>query len=101
MKTIQKVLLGLTVVGSLTVATADGVALFKKCSACHGATAEKKALGKSAVIKGWDATKTVAALKGYKAGTYGGPMKGLMKAQVATLDDKQIESIAKFIEAQK
>ena len=101
MKTIQKVLLGLTVIGSLTVATADGAALFKKCSACHGATAEKKALGKSAVIKGWDATKTVAALKGYKVGTYGGPMKGLMKAQVATLDDAQIESIAKFIEAQK
>ena len=101
MKTIQKVLLGLTVIGSLTVAMADGAALYKKCSACHGASGEKKALGKSAVIKGWEATKTVAALKGYKAGTYGGPMKGLMKGQVAALDDAQIESIAKFIEAQK
>ena len=101
MKTIQKVLLGLTVIGSLTVAAADGAALYKKCSACHGASGEKKALGKSAVIKGWEAQKTVAALKGYKAGTYGGPMKGLMKGQVAALDDAQIEDIAKFIEAQK
>ena len=101
MKTIQKVLLGLTVIGSLTVAMADGAALYKKCSACHGASGEKKALGKSAVIKGWEAKKTVAALKGYKAGTYGGPMKGLMKGQVASLDDAQIESIAKFLEAQK
>jgi len=101
MKTIQKVLLGLTVIGSLTVAMADGASLYKKCSACHGASGEKKALGKSAIIKGWEAKKIVAALKGYKAGTYGGPMKGLMKGQVAALDDAQIESIAKFIEAQK
>jgi len=101
MKTINKVLLGLTVVGLLTAAMADGAALYKKCSACHGASGEKKALGKSAVIKGWEAQKTVAALKGYKAGTYGGPMKGLMKGQVAALDDAQMESIAKFIEAQK
>jgi cytochrome c553 len=100
MKTIQKVLLGLAVVGSLTVA-ADGAALYKKCTACHGASGEKKALGKSAVIKGWETQKTVAALKGYKDGTYGGAMKGLMKGQVASLDDAQIESIAKFIEAQK
>jgi len=101
MKTIQKVLLGLTVVGSLTVAAADGEALYKKCAGCHGASGEKKALGKSAVIKGWEATKTVAALKGYKDGSYGGAMKGLMKGQVASFDDAQIESIAKFLEAQK
>ncbi len=101
MKTIQKVLLGLAVLGSLTAVSADGAALYKKCSACHGASGEKKALGKSAIIKGWEATKTVTALKGYKDGTYGGTMKGLMKGQVVSLDDAQIESIAKFIEAQK
>lgn len=102
MKTIQKVLLGLAVLGSLTaVAAADGANIYKKCAACHGATGEKKALGKSAVIKGWGAEKTVAALKGYKAGTYGGAMKALMKGQVAPLDDKQIEAVAKYIETQK
>jgi len=101
MKAINKVLLGLAVVGSLTAAMAGGADEYKKCSACHGATGEKKALGKSAVIKGWEATKTVAALKGYKDGTYGGPMKGLMKGQVASLNDAQIEAIAKYLEAQK
>ena len=101
MKTIQKVLLALTVVGSLTVAAADGASLYKKCAGCHGASGEKKALGKSLVIKGWEATKTVEALKGYKTGTYGGPMKGLMKGQVTSLDDAKIKAIAKFIEAQK
>ena len=101
MKAIQKVLLGLTVIGSLTIAAADGAELYKKCAGCHGQSGEKKALGKSAAIKGWEATKTVAALKGYKDGTYGGAMKGLMKGQVKALDDAQIESLAKFLEAQK
>ncbi len=101
MKTIKKVLLGLVVLGSLTAVMADGAALYKKCAGCHGASGEKKALGKSAPIKGWEAKKTVEALNGYKAGTYGGVMKGLMKAQVSSLDKAKIESIAKFIEAQK
>jgi len=101
MKTIQKVLLGLTLIGSLTIAAADGASLYKKCVSCHGASGEKKALNKSLVIKGWEAKKTIASLKGYKAGTYGGAMKGLMKGQVASLNDAQIESIAKFLEAQK
>ena len=101
MKALKTVLLGLAVVGSLTVAAADGAALYKKCAGCHGVNAEKKALGKSAVIKGWESAKTVEALKGYKAGTYGGAMKGLMKAQVTSFDDAKIESIAKYIETKK
>ncbi|MFT7004520.1 MAG: cytochrome c [Sulfurimonas sp.] len=101
MKTINKVLLGLAVVGSLTIAAADGASIYKKCAACHGAHAEKKALGKSAVIQGWEVQRTVAALKGYKAGTYGGTMKGLMKGQVASLTDAEIEDVSKFIETQK
>jgi cytochrome c553 len=33
-------------------------------------------------------------MAGYKDGTYGGPMKGLMKGQVATLSDADIQEIA-------
>lgn len=102
MKTLNKILLALAVVGSLTVVTAaDGANIYKKCAACHGMTAEKKALGKSEIIQGWEATKTVAALQGYKTGTYGGAMKGLMKGQVMKLNDTEIEAVAKFIQAQK
>jgi cytochrome c553 len=79
------------------VAAADGATLFKKCAACHGANAEKSALGKSQVIAGWDATKVADALKGYKAGTYGGAMAGLMKGQVATLSDADIQALAEYI----
>lgn len=78
-------------------APSDGNALYKKCAGCHGADAEKPALGKSAIIAGWDSTKTVEALKGYKDGTYGGTMKGLMKGQVAGLTDADIQALAEFI----
>jgi len=98
MKTLNKVLLGLAIVGSLATASANGEALYKKCGACHGANGEKKALGKSVAITGWEASKTVEALKGYKDGTYGGAMKGLMKGQVKSLDDAQIEALAKYIQ---
>lgn len=82
---------------SATVAQADGAAIYAKCVQCHGEQAEKAAMGKSEVIKGWPADKTVAALKGYKDGSYGGAMKGLMTAQVATLDDAAMQAVADYI----
>jgi len=78
-----------------TVQTGD--VIFKSCSACHGNNAEKKALGKSQVIKGWKSTKITEALNGYKAGTYGGAMKGLMKGQVLKLSDADIKKVAGYI----
>lgn len=79
------------------VAFPDGAELFVKCSGCHGKSAEKKALGKSQVIKEWDASKIANAIKGYKAGTYGGSMKALMKSQVDSLSDKEIDALSKYI----
>ena len=54
-------------------------------------------MGKSKVIAsmGEDGVKT--ALHGYKDGTYGGAMKGLMKGQVARLSDAELDSLAKYI----
>ena len=71
--------------------------IFKACSSCHGQNAEKKALGKSQVIKGWDTIKVIDALNGYKVGTYGGSMKGLMKGQVLKLSDADIKAVAGYI----
>jgi cytochrome c len=84
--------------GLLTNAYAnDGEALYKKCASCHGQTGEKAALGKSKIIKDMPEQEIVTALKGYQDGSYGGPMKGLMKGQVASLNAEQIEAIAKHI----
>lgn len=70
---------------------------YAKCVACHGANGEKVALGKSKIIKDMTKAEFIAAMKGYKDGSYGGPMKGLMKGQVAGLSDADIEAIANQI----
>ena len=75
-----------------------GKTLFAKCVSCHGAKAEKKALGKSDVIAGWDAAQTEKALKGYKDGSYKKHgMEGVMKGQVAALSDEDIKALAAYI----
>ena len=85
-------------VASVSLMAADGAALYKKCAACHGAKAEKKALGKSEIIDTWDAKKIEEALNGYKAGTrniHG--MGALMKGQVAPYSEEDIEAVSKYI----
>lgn len=101
MKTLNKILLGLALIGTLTSLSADGATLFKKCAGCHGMKAEKKALGKSHVIQGWEVSKIKTALKGYQNGTYGGPMKAVMKGQAASLKDADIKALAKYIHSLK
>ncbi|MEA1914143.1 MAG: cytochrome C [Campylobacterota bacterium] len=85
------------VLGTLIAAATMMAANYAPCAGCHGAKGEKKALGKSMVIAGWDEAKTIAAMKGYKDGSYGGPMKGVMKGQVARLSDADIADLAKQI----
>ena len=74
-----------------------GSTLYVACAGCHGSNAQNKALGKSKVIKGWDVEKIKTALTGYKDGTYGGVMKGVMKGQVSSLSQEDIEALAKYI----
>ncbi len=64
------------------------------CAGCHGADFGKAALGKSKIVKDMSKEEIVAALKGYKDGTYGGAMKGMMAGQVKALSDADIEAIA-------
>ena len=97
MNTTSRVLLSLAVLGATSLFAADGAALYKKCAGCHGQKAEKKALGKSAVVAGWDVEKSVAALQGYKDGTYGGAMKGVMKGQVASYSPEDIKAVSEFM----
>ena len=80
------------ILGTLIAAASMMAANYAACAGCHGQKGEKKALGKSAAIKGWSVEKTVEALKGYKDGSYGGPMKGVMKGQVAKYSVADLES---------
>ncbi|QDF29830.1 c-type cytochrome [Halarcobacter anaerophilus] len=74
-----------------------GKAIYLKCAGCHGASAEKPALGKSKVIKGWSKEEIISSLNGYKEGTYGGVMKGVMKSQVSTMTQEDIQAVAEYI----
>jgi len=97
----KKLAITMLLAGS-TLLMADGAAAFAKCVGCHGANGEKAALGKSAIIKGQDAAKTIEQLKGYKAGTLNQHgMGGLMKGQVASMSDEDIKAVAEHIAAMK
>jgi cytochrome c553 len=80
---------------------ADGASIYKKCAGCHGVNGEKKALGKSKVIANMTQKEISDAINGYKDGTYGGPMKGLMKGQVASLSKDDVESLSSYIASLK
>jgi len=94
----KKIIFFLTLI-SISALSAD--INLKKCTSCHGANFEKKALGKSKVVADMNTTDIVVALKGYKVGTYGGAMKGLMKGQVANMSDTDINVMAEKIKEVK
>lgn len=75
----------------------EAEALYLKCAGCHGQKAERSALNKSQIIQGWSVEQLRDSLMGYKAGTYGSVMKGLMQGQVSSLSDEQIELLAQYI----
>ena len=77
--------------------TDNGKTLYTACAGCHGASGEKAALGKSKIIQGWSVAQVTEALSGYKDGSYGGVMKGVMKSQAAKLSDADTKSIAEYI----
>jgi cytochrome c-type protein NapB len=84
---------------SLLAASALYGASTAACAGCHGQHFEKKAMGVSKVVKDMSKADILVALKGYKAGTYGGSMKGIMKGQVANLSDADIKAIADIIKS--
>ncbi len=97
----KKIAIAMLFAGS-TLLMADGAASYAKCAGCHGQNGEKAALGKSVVITGQDAAKTVEQLQGYKAGTLNvHGMGGVMKGQVASLDDAGMKEVADYIAAMK
>ena len=90
----KKVILGLTVLGVVSLFAEVNTAA---CAGCHGANFEKAALGKSKIVKDMTKADIEKALKGYKDGSYGGAMKGVMKGQAAKLSDADIKAIAEKV----
>lgn len=70
-----------------------------RCHGCHGTNFEVSAFNKSKIVSDMDELEIAEVLKGYKNGTYGGPLKAMMKIQVARYDDKTLEDMAKEIKS--
>ena len=68
------------------------------CASCHGKKFEKKALGKSNIVNKLDNAEIATRLKGYKNGTYGGAMKGVMRGQIGKYSEADIEAFASTID---
>lgn len=84
------------------MAWADGAALFKNCSICHGEKAQKRSLNVSQVIAGWPAEKIVEKLKAYKSkqlDQYG--FGSMMYNKATKLTDQEMMEVAKYIEGLK
>lgn len=76
---------------------ADANAIYKVCANCHGQNGEKVAMGKSKIINQMSKEDFISAMHGYKDGSYGAALKGLMKGQVLKLSDQDIEDLANKI----
>jgi len=96
-KTLKSLVIAGAILTSSSLLAADGASIYKKCAGCHGSSAEKPALGKSKIIANMSEDELSKALNGYKDGTYGGPMKGLMKGQVGKYSDADLEAFAQTI----
>jgi len=83
----------LIAMGTLMLSTASGAST-AVCKGCHGQQWEKAAMGKAKVVKNMSKAQIIKALKGYKDGSYGGALKGLMKAQVIKISTADIEKMA-------
>ena len=86
----RKILKGLTLFALMATTASANIAI---CKGCHGDNFEKKAMGKSKVVKYMSKKEISKALKGYKKGTYGGVMKKVMNGQVETLSDAKIDAL--------
>ncbi|ARR01028.1 c-type cytochrome [Campylobacter porcelli] len=85
---------------------ADGAAIYKKCAVCHGAKAEKKYLNKVPALVDTDPVQRLADMKAYKAGTLNDGkgkinMGAIMKGQMATLSDADMEAVSNYISTLK
>jgi len=84
----KKIILGTLVCGVAAFAAVN----LGACKGCHGANFEKVALGKSKIVANMTKQEVSDSLVGYKNGTYGGPMKGVMKGQVAAYSEADLRS---------
>jgi len=84
-------------VGAMLASSSAYAVSIAVCAGCHGQHFEKKAMGKSKIVKDMTLKEILKALKGYKAGTYGDTMKAMMVSQINNIKDADLEAMAMLI----
>jgi len=87
----KKMIIAFIALCTLSV-TAFAEVNIKACTGCHGVNFEKSAMGKSKIVANMSQKSVTDALVGYKNGTYGGPMKNIMKMQVSKYSDEELQN---------
>ena len=67
------------------------------CLGCHGTDWSKKALGKSLPVSEMTQNQIAKSLIGYKNGTYGRSMKGIMASQVKRYTEEELTAFSRTI----
>ncbi len=83
--------------GALLATSSAYAVSIAACAGCHGQNFELAAMGKSKIVKDMSLKDIVDSLKGYKAGTYGDTLKGMMMVQVKDLSDSDIDAVSLLI----
>ncbi|MFA5455025.1 MAG: cytochrome C [Sulfurimonas sp.] len=91
MKKIVMSIVALTATTALMAAVNAGA-----CAGCHGADWTKVDMGNKNV-SAMSKADIAAALKGYKAGTYGAAKKALMVGQVSKYTNEELDAFAQTI----
>lgn len=77
---------------------ADEMALdLRRCTYCHGSDFSRSADNKSKIVSDLSKEDVLKALKGYKIGYYGGDSKNVMKEQLKSYSNSDLEIIANQI----
>lgn len=98
MTLIKFIILALLSISILMAGSAKSI-YKKECASCHGQKAEKKALGKSGVIRGMSAKKIVALTKAVASGKKDATQvaKITHKKVVRKYSDKELKAVAEYI----
>lgn len=78
---------------SLAGHSADGAALFARCTGCHGVDGTKP----PNVLKGQSAAQVLGKMNGFLDGTYGGERKEVMIGKLKALTPEERQSLAEYI----
>ena len=84
----NKILLATFLVTTISIAQVNQ----SSCKGCHGANYEKAALGSSKIVRDMSKKEVTDALVGYKNGTYGRHMKGVMLSNISMYTIEELSS---------